>query len=401
MEPSGENGTADLVVEVNGPMDHEGTDVSIVDKGSEEPCTETASPSKGKSPREKSKNEKASNPKRVVATWVKKNKDGKHSEEAFTALNGSLHSASQLKQPKQGIQGNAVPERSLSAPSTARQSKSRKSGVTSLTVKTSHSEDSKELTGQSQHLKQRSRKKVEEKSNSAPSDPTTDERPQRVGSLPSYGFNFKCGERAERRKVFYSKLEEKVHAKEAEKTTLQAKSQETQDAEIKLLRKNLAFKATPMPSFYQEAPPKMELRKIPTTKPKSPKLGRRKSTPDSDGNTMAVTGPRRLSLGEETPENIIAKGSPAQYKKEPHKKSSSKVSSESSKLANSTENATEVAEPAPPPANEEDGLASQPNNTSQTNQDIAPLTENQEQPSTELEHLTDGHVSSHSTPEQN
>ncbi|GER41826.1 TPX2 (targeting protein for Xklp2) proteinfamily [Striga asiatica] len=101
-------------------------------------------------------------------------------------------------------------------------------------------------------------------------------------------FSFRLEQRAAKRKEFFSKIEEKIHAKEQEKSNLQAKSKENQEAEIKQLRKSLTFKATPMPSFYKEPLPKVELKKIPTTRAISPKLGRNKSnmsTPLENGES--------------------------------------------------------------------------------------------------------------------
>ncbi|KAK8576150.1 hypothetical protein V6N13_090627 [Hibiscus sabdariffa] len=98
-----------------------------------------------------------------------------------------------------------------------------------------------------------------------------------VGTAPT----FRSAERAEKRKEFYQKLEEKHQALEAERQQYAALKQEEQEAALKQLRKSLVVKANPVPSFYYEGPPpKVERKKLPLTRPKSPNLNRRKSCGD-------------------------------------------------------------------------------------------------------------------------
>ncbi|KAA8521571.1 hypothetical protein F0562_012244 [Nyssa sinensis] len=273
--------------------------------------------------------------------WMKKSKDGKDAVTTSAISNGSLPLNSHPKQPfslntknRSFNDRQAADSDSKPAPTLTKQS--GMSNAASSTLNVTQFEGLVDKT-KMKPLKKGSSNKTEGSSQSSSSPTAGDAKSCRVGSLPAYNFSFKCDERAEKRREFYSKLEEKIHAKEVEKSNLQAKSKETQEAEIKMLRKSLTFKATPMPSFYQEPPPpKVELKKIPPTRARSPKLGRKKSSPtrDSEGSSGPSCRSGRLSLDEKVSQNNPTKGPSPVHVKKPLRKSLPKLPSEKNNLSN-------------------------------------------------------------------
>ncbi|KZV47309.1 hypothetical protein F511_07732 [Dorcoceras hygrometricum] len=171
------------------------------------------------------------------------------------------------------------------------------------------------------HQKSHDKKYLDEDDNCSLASSTATSRTSKFHVTVPVGPSFVCADRLERRKEqqnshillhslkFYSKLEEKHKALEQEKVEYEARTRDEEQEAIKQLRKSMTYKANPVPSFYREGPPpKVELKKLPLTRPKSPNLTRRKSYGDEAKSSPAEKGLRgqatRHSVGSPfTPKN--------------------------------------------------------------------------------------------------
>ncbi|KAK9277472.1 hypothetical protein L1049_007016 [Liquidambar formosana] len=119
-------------------------------------------------------------------------------------------------------------------------------------------------------------------------------------------FSFRSEERAAKRKEFFQKLEEKINAKEAEKVQPQTKSKEKAENDLNKLRQSIGLKNKPFADSYRETElPNNHMKKIPPTRPRSPKLGRKPTS--SMVLDTSTRPPRRPSVKTDGSKQVAEK----------------------------------------------------------------------------------------------
>ncbi|KAK4345156.1 hypothetical protein RND71_035332 [Anisodus tanguticus] len=317
--------------------------------------------------------------KKAASIGVKKTKDGKDASAGSAVSNGSLASQQRTKQTSSlGAKSKSFNDRKTAdnklkpAVSRVNVSHAKQSGQPDATSPSPSADGLKEKTNL-KSLKKIAPNKADGNAES-PVCPAADAKLRKVGALPTYNMSFKCDERAEKRREFYSKLEEKINAKEVEKNNLQAKSKAwfLYTTLVRLCILDVSGFHDWFDLFNASKFLIPVALAIPTTRAKSPKLGRRKSSPTKEVNDTAMHT-SRLSLNENASQTL-AKGLSPDNVKKPTRKSLPKLPSQKINLSSNTKKPSSVKtsickETNDATANNMSKAPSQPNNDlEQTNE---------------------------------
>ncbi|XP_073288350.1 protein WVD2-like 1 [Primulina huaijiensis] len=190
------------------------------------------------------------------------------------------------------------------------------------------------------------KKYLDDDDNCSLASSTATSRTSKFQVTVAVGPSFVCADRLERRKEFYSKLEEKHKALEQERVEYEARTRDEEQEAIKQLRKSMTYKANPVPGFYHEGPPpKVELKKLPLTRPKSPNLTRRKSHGDEAKSSPAEKGLRGQATRHST--GVYGEGKGSSFTPKIKDQISARKSNGTSKFKYHPRQLKEVAENPP------------------------------------------------------
>ncbi|XP_038885181.1 protein WVD2-like 7 isoform X2 [Benincasa hispida] len=119
-------------------------------------------------------------------------------------------------------------------------------------------------------------------------------------------FSFRSEERVAKRREFFQKLEEKANSKEMEQKQLQARCQERKKNDISKLSQSRNFEAKANQDNQGSKSTTDHIKKIPVTRPRSPKLGR-KSASSSAVQNISSLPPKRPSVTSNDSKSVVRK----------------------------------------------------------------------------------------------
>ncbi|XP_023546497.1 protein WVD2-like 7 [Cucurbita pepo subsp. pepo] len=120
-------------------------------------------------------------------------------------------------------------------------------------------------------------------------------------------FSFRSEERVAKRREFFQRLEEKANSKETVQKQPQTRCQERKKNDVTKLRQTINFEAKATQDSNQGSKlPADQINKIPVTRPRSPKLGKKTASSSTVQNISSLP-PKRPSVTSNDSKNVMRK----------------------------------------------------------------------------------------------